>query len=70
MSSSGAHHPPPLCRTLRGRFAELEQQLSVAQRAQRSDADERRRLEAQVVRLQGRLADAEDNCAQLRQQLW
>lgn len=60
----------PLRRTLRGRFTELERQLAAAQSTQRADADERPRLEGAAARLQGRLAEVEEQAAQTRQQLW
>lgn len=64
---------PPCCpraRTLRARFAELEQQLDAARKAQAADADCCRQLEAAGERLQGRLKEAGAKQAELSQQLW
>lgn len=61
--------PPSLCRQLHTKFAELEGQLAAARRAQRDEAEQRRRAEAELERLQGRSQEAAAQQAELTAQL-
>ena len=69
-SRNSLQAPALRCRELQAKFAELEDQLAAARRAQRDGAEQRRRAEAAAERLQGRCAEASAKQAELNQQLW